>query len=144
MAQICNRLPGALLPVEDLTLGFHQGKMPEEWRDEDDPGLWRALVTRFRRVGTLRVHVALAGNLERALRPQTDGPLIGQGLDMLVPDLHTLVLLHGNDKHALTATSDALSGLVEERGHGGHPVKVEHQDLSRLWRRTRPERTQLR
>ncbi|KAI0253530.1 hypothetical protein BJV78DRAFT_183623 [Lactifluus subvellereus] len=141
MAQICNGLPGALLPVEDLTLGFHEGKMPEEWRDSVDPALWRALLTRFRRVGTLRVHVALAGDLERALRPQTDGaggPLIEQGLDVLLPDLHTLVLLHGSDKHALTAASDALSGFVEERGHGGHPVKVELQDLSRLWKRTRP------
>ena len=140
MAQICNGLPGALLLVEDLSLGFHQGKMPEEWRDEVDPALWRALLTLFRRVGTLRVHVALASDLERALRLQTDGvvgPHIGQGLDLLLPDLHTLVLLHGSDKHTLTAASDALSGFVEERGHTGHPIKVESQDLSKLWKRTR-------
>jgi hypothetical protein len=51
--------------------------------------------------------------------------------------LHTLVLLHGSDKQAPTAASDALSGFVEERGHAGHPIKVESQDLSRLWKRTR-------
>jgi hypothetical protein len=114
--------------------------MPEEWQDEVDPALWRALLTPLRRVGTLRVHVALASDLERALWLQTDGAggqLIGQGLDLLLQDLHTLVLLHGSDKHALTAASDALSGFVEEWGHAGHPVKVESQDLSKLWKRTR-------
>ena len=141
MAQICHGLPGILLLVEDLSLGFHQGKIPEEWRDEVDPALWRALLTLFRRVGTLRVHAAQAGDLERALRPQTDGaggPHIGLGLDLLLPDLHTLVLLHGSDKHALTAASNVLDTFVEERGHAGHPIKVEPQDLSRLWKRTRP------
>ena len=75
------------------------------------PEEWRALLTPFRRLGTLRVHATLADDLECALRPQTGcvgGPLIRQGLDLLLWDLHTLVLMYGSDKHALTAASDAL------------------------------------
>src|SRR5712672_2462444 len=50
MAQICRDLSGTgvgsaagtaalLLPVEELTLGFHQTSLPEEWCDEVDPAL---------------------------------------------------------------------------------------------------------
>jgi hypothetical protein len=141
MAQICSGLSGALLPIEDLTLWFHHGELPEEWRDEVDPALWQAVLSPFRHVVTLRVHIALAGDLERALRPRMDavGDLfVGAEVELLLPELHTLVLLHGSDEHALTVSSDVLSAFIDERGHAGRPVKVERQDLSRLWSRSRP------
>jgi hypothetical protein len=53
-------------------------------------------------VGRLRVHVALAGDLERALRQQMDAA--GSCLLLELPELELLlsrfVLLHGNDEHA--------------------------------------------
>jgi hypothetical protein len=147
MAQICSALGSAMLPVEDLTLWFHHypGEMPEERRENDevDPALWRAVLSSFRHVSTLRIHVALAGDLEHALRPQLEDA-VGGGLLvvveelLLLPELNTLVLLHGSDEHALTAASNMLSAFIDERGRAGHPVNVEPQDLSRLWSRSRP------
>ena len=80
MAQICSSLSGntgsgagahLLLPVEELMPGSHQGELSEEWRGEEivDPSLWHALLALFRQTRTLHVHVALAADLERALRP---------------------------------------------------------------------------
>ena len=144
IAQICSGLSGAgahlLLPVEELTLGFHQGELSEEWRGEEavDPSLWRALLTPFRQTCTLRVHVALAADLERALRPAephaADGPAFVGGLEeeLLVPELRTIVLLHGDDERVLAGATAALDAFVDERNRAGHPVNVEPQDLSRL------------
>lgn len=165
MAQICNGLSSTgagvpahhhhLLPIEELTLGFHQGEQqtPTEQRDHDDevvvdPELWRALLSPFRRVRTLRVHVALAALLESALRSRPSYgpavPVVGdqQQQQMLLPELRTVVLLHGDrddERAMLASTSEALNALVDERDRAGHPVNVEPQDLSKLsWRRSQP------
>jgi len=61
------------------------------------------------------------------------GLLVGPELELLLPGLHTLVLLRGSDERALTAASDVLSAFIDEQGVG-RPVNVEPQDLSRLWR----------
>ena len=148
-AQICSGLSGGassgsgahlLLPVEEFTLGFHQGELSEEWRGEEvvDSSLWRALLTPFRQTRTLRVHVALAADLERALRPaephSADGSAFVGGLEeeLLVPELRTIVLLHGDDERVLAGATAALDAFVDERNRAGHPVNVEPQDLSRL------------
>ena len=149
IAQICGGLSGGagsgagshlLLPVEEFTLGFHQDELSEEWRGEEavDPSLWRALLTPFRQTRTLRVHVALAADLERALRPAephaADGPAFVGGLEeeLLVPELRTIVLLHRDDERVLAGATAALGAFVDERSRAGHPVNVEPQDLSRL------------
>jgi hypothetical protein len=139
MAQVCGGLPGALLHIEDLTLWFYQDELSPEWRDEVDPALWQAVLSPFRHVVTLRVHVALVGDLERTLRPHmdaADGLLVEPGLELLLPELRTLMLLHGSDKKALSAASAALSTFIDKRGSAGRPVNVETQDLSRLSRRS--------
>jgi hypothetical protein len=147
MAQICSGLSvdtgsgaGAhlLLSVEEFMFGFYQGELSEEWRGEEvvDPSLWRAVLTPFRQTRTLRVHVALAVDLERALRPPqplaADGPGSGLEQELLLPELRTIVLLHGDDERALAGASKALSAFVDERNRAGHHVNVEPQDLSRL------------
>jgi hypothetical protein len=150
MAHICSCLSGGassgahlLLPVEEFTLGFHQGELSEEWRGEDivDPFLWRTLLTPFRRTRTLRVHVALAADLDRALRPPqphpTDGPaFFGEEIvleqELLFPELRTIVLLHGDDERLVAGASEALGAFVDERNRAGHPVNVEPQNLSKL------------
>jgi hypothetical protein len=151
MAQICSCLSGGtssgahlLLPVEEFTLGFHQGELSEEWRGEEvvDPFLWRALLTPFRQTRTLRVHVALAADLERALRPpqphSMDGPaFVGEEIvleqESLFPELRTIVLLHGDDERVVAGASEALGAFVDERNRAGHPVNVEPQNLSKLY-----------
>jgi hypothetical protein len=153
MAQICSSLsstgpisgPGLahVLPIEELMLGFHQSGLSEEWRggeDVVDPSLWRMLLTPFRQTRTLRVHVALAVDLEHALRPpqpQQDGLApVGEALglerEMLFPELRTIVLLHGDDERVLAGASEALKSFVDERNRAGHLVNLESQDLSRL------------
>ncbi|KAI9467408.1 hypothetical protein BJY52DRAFT_67305 [Lactarius psammicola] len=129
-AQICGGLSATLLLAEELVLGFHHGgALSEEWRGEVDPGLWRGLLAPFRRVGTLRVHVALVADVERALRPDPEDQPLGEPL---LPELRELVLLHGSDEKALKSASAALSAFVDERNDAGHPVKIHSQDLSRL------------
>jgi len=140
MAQICSGLSGAgahlLSPVEEFMLGFHQDELSEEWRGEGeevvDPSLWRAVLTPFRQTRTLRVHVALAADLERALRPPQLRAADGPEQELLLPELRTIVLLHGDDERVLAGASEALSVFVDERNRAGHPVRVEPQDLSRL------------
>ncbi|KAH9066188.1 hypothetical protein EDB87DRAFT_694115 [Lactarius vividus] len=125
-AQLCGGLSSTLLPVEELVLGFHHGgALPEEWRGEVDPGLWRGLLAPFSSAGTLRVHVALAADVERALRPDP----VAQPL---LPELREIVLLHGNDSNALKSASAAFGAFVDEWDGAGRPVKVHSQDLSRL------------
>ncbi|KAH9032008.1 hypothetical protein EDB85DRAFT_1286097 [Lactarius pseudohatsudake] len=125
-AQLCSGLSATLLPVEELVLGFHRGgALAEEWRGEVDPGLWRGFLAPFGSVATLRVHVALAVDVERALRPDpTAQPLL--------PELREIVLLHGSDENTLRSASAVFSAFVDERDGAGHPVKVHFQDLSRL------------
>ena len=153
MAQICSGLssigtvsgPGLahVLPIEELMLGFHQSELSEEWRGGEDvvgPSLWRILLTPFRQTRTLRVHVALAVDLEHALRPpqpQQDGLApVGEALglerEMLFPELRTIVLLHGDDERVLAGASESLKSFVDERNRAGHLVNLESQDLSRL------------
>ena len=150
MAQICTGLSGPglphtnpVLPVEELMLGFHQSELSEEWRggeDVVDPSLWRTLLTPFRQTRTLRVHVALAADLEHALQPpqpQQDGlALVGEvpGLEQeqIFPELRTIVLLHGDDERVLAGASEALRTFVDLRNRAGHLVNLESQDLSRL------------
>jgi hypothetical protein len=83
-------------------------------------------LTPFRQTRTLRVHVALAADLERALRPH------GLEQELLLPELHTIILLHGDDERVLADASEALGAFIDERNRAGHLVKVEPQDLSRL------------
>ena len=147
MAQICSGLTGTgivsgaglahanlVLPVEELMLGYHQGELSEEWRggeDIVDPSLWRMLLTPFRQTRTLRVHVALATDLEHALRsPQPQQ--VGLEREMICPELRTIVLLHGDDERVLAGASEALRSFVDERNRAGHLVNLESQDLSRL------------
>ena len=143
MAQICSGLSGSagsaagahlLLPVEEFMLGFHQGELSEEWRGEEvvDPSLWRTLLAPFRQTRTLRVHVALAADLERALRPPQPHAMDGLEQELLLPELRTIVLLHVDDERVLAGASEALGAFVDERNRAGHPVNVEPQDLSRL------------
>ena len=115
-------LSTTLQPVEELVLGFHQG---EEWRGEVDLRLWRALFAPFHSVRTLRVHVALAADVECALRP-------GPADQPLLPELRELVLLHGSDENALKSASAAFSAFANERNDAGRAVNVHTQDLSRL------------
>jgi hypothetical protein len=158
MAQICSGLFGTnagtgtgtgigagagaatalLLPVvEELMLGFHPGELREEQRDEDvvDTALWRALLASFQYVHTLRVHAALAADLSRALQP-ADGPvdedLKPDSEPPLLPELRTVVLLHGADKGVLAAASEALGVFVDGRNRAGHLVNIEPRDLNRL------------
>ncbi|KAF8263062.1 hypothetical protein EI94DRAFT_1741925 [Lactarius quietus] len=124
-AQLCAVLSATLEPAEELVLGFHSSAMLEEWRQEIDTGLWWALLAPFRNVGTLRVHVALVDDVDRALRlSPADQPLL--------PELRELVLLHGSDQTALKSATAAFSGFIDERDSAGHPVKVHSQDLSRM------------
>ncbi|KAN0103838.1 hypothetical protein V8E52_011520 [Russula decolorans] len=156
MAQICSGLSGTgtfsgaglahanlVLSVEELMLGFHQSELSEEWRGSEDVvdvSLWRALLTPFRQARTLHVHVALAADLQHALRPpqlQQDGLApIGEALgleqELLFPELRTIVLLHGNEERVLAGASEALRSFVDERNRAGHLVTLESQDLSRL------------
>jgi hypothetical protein len=156
MAQICSGLSGTgtisgaelahanlVLPVEELILGFHPSEFPEEWRggeDVVDSSLWRILLTPFRQTRTLRVHLALAADLEHALRPsqpQLDGSApVGEALgleqELLFPELRSIVLPHGDDERVLTCASEALRSFVDERNRAGHLVSLEYQDLSRL------------
>ena len=125
-AQLCSRLSLTLESAEELVLGFHGGAaLPEEWRGEVDPGLWRGLLAPFRQIGTLRVHVALVADVECALRTNpADQPIL--------PELRELVLLHGSDENGLKSATATLSAFVDERDSTGRPVKVHSQDLSRL------------
>lgn len=148
MAQICSGLFGTgigagattalLLPaIEELMLGFHPDELREELRDEDvvDTALWRALLASFQYARTLRVHAALAADLSRALQP-ADGP-VDEGLTpesepLLLPELCTVVLLHGDDEGVLAAASEALGVFVDGRNRAGHVVNIEPRDLNRL------------
>ena len=156
VAQICRSLSGTgavsgpglahanlILPVEELMLGFHQNEMSEEWRGDEDvvePSLWRTLLTPFRQTRTLRVHVALAADLDHALRPpqpQQDGlaPVggaLGLEQELLLPELRTIVLLHGDDERVLADASKAVRSFVNERNRAGYLVNLESQDLSKL------------
>jgi hypothetical protein len=150
MTQICSGLSGAglaranlVLPVEELMLGFYQGELSEDWRggeDGVDSSLWRTFLTPFRQTRTLRVHVALAADLEHALRPpqpQQDGLApVGEALgleqELLFPELRTIVLLHEDDERVLAGASEALRSFVNERNRVGHLVNLESQDLSKL------------
>jgi len=82
---------------------------------------------------TLRVHVALAADLERALRLRSL-QLQQDGLEQedLFPGLRTIVLLHADDERVLVGASEALRAFVDERNRAGRPVNVDSQDLSRL------------
>ena len=155
MAQICSGLSGTdtdsgpgfahanlVLPVEELRLGFHQNELSKEWRGSEgvDLSLWRTLLTPFRQTRTLYVHVALAADLQHALRtPQLQqdglapiGEALGLEQELLFPELRTVVLLHGNDEHVLAGASEALRSFVDERNRAGHLLNLESQDLSRL------------
>ncbi|KAH9956605.1 hypothetical protein BC827DRAFT_1270799 [Russula dissimulans] len=150
MVQICSGLSDtgvgsdALpLSVEELTLGFHQSSLPEEWRDEVDPALWRALLTPFRRVRTLRLHAALAVDFERALCPDrleaaadADADVGEPALvtvdeeleqELILPELRTVVLLNDNDILPISA-SKALHTFFEARDHVGRPITVKYRN----------------
>ncbi|KAI0289840.1 hypothetical protein BC826DRAFT_587246 [Russula brevipes] len=149
MAQICSGLAGTgtgtaalLMPIEELILGFHKAELPQEWRDEVDPALWRALLAPFRQVRTLRIHVALAADLGPALGPPPPQPdtagglaLLGAELEQqLFPELRTVLLLHGDEEApVLAAASEAFGAFIKARNRAGRPVNVEPQNLSRLW-----------
>ena len=156
MAQICTGLSGTgiisgaglahaslVSPIEELMLGFHQSELSSEERRRSegvDPSLWRTVLIPFRQTHTLRIHVALAADLELALRPsqpQQDGIApIGEALwleqEVLFPGLRTIVLLHEKDECVLLGAMKALRTFVDERNRAGCVVNLESQDLSRL------------
>ena len=115
-------------------LGYYGGggsALPDEWREEGvDTGLWRALLAPFCHVSTLRVHVALVADLERALRwlvgPADQLPVL------LLPEMQEIVLLHTSDENALESATATLGTFVDERDSAGCPIKVRSLDLSGL------------
>jgi hypothetical protein len=126
MAQLCAALSASLEPAEKLVLGYYGGSaLPEEWRDEVDMGLWRALLAPFCHVGTLPVHVPLVDDIQRALK-------LGPADQLLLPEMREIVLMHASDENALNAATAALGTFVDERDSAGCPVKVSSLDLSRL------------
>jgi hypothetical protein len=147
IAQICSDLFGSssstgatlLFPViEELMVGFHPGEASEqERRDEDavDRALWRALLTSFQHTHMLCVHTALAADLASALRPANEETVVGEEPEpdlLLLPELRTVMLLHGDDESVLATASEALSVFVDGRKRARRPVNVEPRDLSRL------------
>ena len=131
-AQLCAGLSTSLDPVKELLLGYYGGSaLPDGWREEEvDTGLWRALLAPFCHVCTLRLHVALVADLERALRwlvgPADQLPVL------LLPEMREIVLLHTSDENALESATTALGTLLDERDSAGCPVKVRSLDLSGL------------
>jgi len=147
MVQICGSLSdtgvGAdadtaalLLSVEEVTLGFHQTSLPEEWRDEVEPALWRALLTPFRQARALRLHEALAADFVRALCPDRSqdaadadadvgGPaLVSEELEqeLILPELrHTVVLLNDDGVPPISAAV-ALDRFCGARYRVGRPL----------------------
>ena len=145
MSQISRGLfvpsPGAAalpLPVvEELMLGFHPGELPKGRLDEDivNPALWRALLSSFQHARTLRVHATLVADLSRTLQSADGTAVVGEGSEpeeLLLPELRTVVLLHGDDEGMLAAASEALNTLVNGRNRAGRPINVEPRDLNRL------------
>ena len=143
MSQISRGLFGlspsaAVLPlpvVEELMLGFHPGELPKGRPEEDivNPALWRALLSSFQHARTLRVHATLVADLSRTLQ-LADG-VVGEGPEpeeVLLPELRTIVLLHGDDEDMLAAASEALNALVDGRNRAGRTINVEPRDLNRL------------
>jgi hypothetical protein len=154
MAQICNGLFGTgigtsfgtgavtstVLPVvEELMLRFYPGKLLVEQHDEDivNSTLWHALLASFQHACTLCIHAALAGDLSHALQP-TVGEDIKPELPLLFPQLHMVMLLHGDDEDVLTAVSEAFDVFIDDRNRAGHPVNVDLRDLNRLSWSSRP------
>ena len=136
MAQLCAGLSTSLDPVEELLLGYYGGggsALPDEWREEEvDTGLWRALLAPFCHVCTLRLHVALVADLERALRSLVGVGPADQLPVPLLPEMREIVLLHTSDENALESATAALGTLLDERDSAGCPVKVRSLDLSGL------------
>ena len=137
MAQLCAGLSTSLAPVEELLLGYYGGggsALPDEWREEEvvDTGLWRALLAPFCHVSTLRVHVALVADLERALRWLVGVGPADQLPVLLLPEMREIVLLHTSDENALESATAALGTLLDERDSAGCPANVRSLDLSGL------------
>ena len=135
MAQLCVGLSTSLDPIEELLLGYYGGSaLPDEWREEEgvDTGLWRALLAPFCHVSTLRVHVALVADLERALRSLVGAGPADQLPVLLLPEMQEIVLLHTSDENALESATAALGTLLDERDSAGCPVNVRSLDLSGL------------
>ena len=123
--------------VEELMLGFHPGEFPKGQLDENtvNPALWRALLSSFQHARTLRVHATLVADLSCTLQPADRTAVEGEepeSEDLLLPELRTVVLLHGDDEGVLAAASEALNALVDGRNRGGRPINVEPRDLNRL------------
>ena len=135
-AQLCAGLSTSLDPVEELLLGYYGGggsALPDEWREEEvDTGLWRALLAPFCHVSTLRVHVALVADLERALRSLVGVGPADQLPVLLLPEMREIVLLHTSDENALESATATLGTFVDERDSVGCPVKVRSLNLSGL------------
>ncbi|KAI0291197.1 hypothetical protein B0F90DRAFT_1778838 [Multifurca ochricompacta] len=140
MAQLCSGLSTSLAPIEELTLGFHHHHQNHQhhryhwgrWPDEVEPAVWHALLAPFQRTCTLRVHVALAADLARALLQLPDIENGQLGVELLLPELRTIVLLHRGDVNLLSSASTAFGAFVDERNRAGYLVSVESLDLSRL------------
>jgi hypothetical protein len=64
--------------------------------------------------------------------------VLGLGAELeqqqLVPELRTVLLLHGNEEApVLAAAFEAFGAFIKARNRADHPVNVEPQNLSRLW-----------
>ena len=139
-AQLCaGGLSIMLEHTEELVLAFHHGSAAVAAEEEDvDTRLWRGILAPFRHVVTLRVHVALVADVERALR---------EDQLMLLPELRELVLLlddDGSDEKALESATAAFGTFVDERERAGRSVKIHSQDLSRLAESESGEPTRIR
>ena len=123
--------------VEELMLGFHPGELPKGRLDENtvNPALWRELLSSFQHVRTLRVHATLVADLSRTLQSadrttvEDEEP---EPEEFLLPELRTVVLLHGEDEGVLAVASQALNTLFDGRNRAGGPINIERRDLNRL------------
>lgn len=123
--------------VEELMLGFHPGELPKGRLDEDivNPALWRALLSSFQHVRTLRVHATLVADLSRELQSANGTAVVGEDSEpeqLLLPNLRTVVLLHGDDEGVFATASEALNALAGGRSRVGRSINVEPRDLNKL------------
>ena len=75
-------------------------------------------------------------DLSRTLQSANGTAVVGEGPEpeeLLLPELRTVVLLHGDDEGMLgAAASEALNALIGGRNRAGRPINVEPRDLNRL------------
>jgi hypothetical protein len=121
-AQICGALMPALSGVEQLTLHFHEEKMPTEWQNgEIDDATWRELLRSFIRVKEFGICDSLLEELARSLL--VDGIVSDPGL---LPDMQDLIC-------QLTGYREVnlfFDPFIIARRVAGHPVRLVQRHIS--------------